>query len=64
MRAQYLPRDPRSTVDQANLGKTCGKCHPNAGERFLHTLPAATTGGRALRFVKAFYLLAIRRPRS
>jgi formate dehydrogenase gamma subunit len=55
--------DPRSTVNKANLGKTCGKCHPDSGERFtigsVHTLPATTAGGRVLSFVKAFYLLAI-----
>jgi formate dehydrogenase gamma subunit len=55
--------DPRSTVNKANLGKTCGKCHPDAGERFtigsVHTLPTTTAGGRVLDFVKAFYLLAI-----
>ena len=55
--------DPRSTVNKANLGKTCGKCHPDAGQRFtigsVHTLPTTTAGGRALDFVKAFYLLAI-----
>ncbi len=26
--------DPRSTVNKANLAKTCGKCHPGAGTRF------------------------------
>jgi formate dehydrogenase gamma subunit len=55
--------DPRSTVNKANLSKTCGKCHPDAGQRFtigaVHTLPTTTAGGRALGFVKAFYLLAI-----
>ena len=55
--------DPRSTVNKANLGKTCGKCHPDAGQRFtigsVHTLPTTTAGGRVLDFVKAFYLLAI-----
>ncbi len=55
--------DPRSTVNKANLAKTCGKCHPDAGQRFtigsVHTLPTTTAGGRALDFVKAFYLLAI-----
>ena len=55
--------DPRSTVNKANLGKTCGKCHPDAGQRFtigsVHTLPTTTAGGRVLGFVKAFYLLAI-----
>jgi len=55
--------DARSTVNKANLAKTCGKCHPDAGQRFtigsVHTLSTATAGGRALNFVKAFYLLAI-----
>jgi len=26
--------DPRSTVNSANLGRTCGKCHPGAGTKF------------------------------
>jgi formate dehydrogenase gamma subunit len=55
--------DPRSTVNKANLAKTCGKCHPDAGERFVissvHALPTTTAGGRLLDFVKAFYLLLI-----
>jgi formate dehydrogenase gamma subunit len=55
--------DPRSTINKANLSKTCGKCHPDAGQRFsigpVHTLPTTTAGGRVLDFVKAFYLLAI-----
>jgi len=55
--------DARSTVNKANLANTCGKCHPDAGQRFtissVHTLPASTAGGRVLGFVKAFYLLAI-----
>ena len=55
--------DPRSTVNKANLSKTCGKCHPDAGQRFaiglVHTLPPTSAGGRVLDFVKAFYLIAI-----
>jgi len=55
--------DPRSTVSKANLSKTCGKCHPDAGKRFaigmVHTLPPASPAGRVLDFVKAFYLIAI-----
>jgi formate dehydrogenase gamma subunit len=55
--------DPGSTVNKANLGKTCGQCHPDAGKRFaigaVHTLPPTTAGGRVLGFVKSFYLLAI-----
>ena len=26
--------DPKSSINPANLPKTCGKCHPNAGENF------------------------------
>jgi len=26
--------DPRSTINPANLVRTCGQCHPNAGENF------------------------------
>ena len=60
----FPSRDPRSMVNKANLGKTCGKCHPDAGQRFtigsVHTLAASSpAGGRALDFVKGFYLLAI-----
>jgi formate dehydrogenase gamma subunit len=59
----FASSDARSTVNKANLAKTCGKCHPDAGQRFtigaVHTLPTTTAGGRALDFVKAFYLLAI-----
>lgn len=28
------PGDPKSSVNPANLSKTCGNCHPNAGENF------------------------------
>jgi cytochrome b subunit of formate dehydrogenase len=35
--------DRRSHVNKANLAKTCGSCHPGAGEKFaigtVHTLP-------------------------
>jgi formate dehydrogenase gamma subunit len=59
----YPSSDPRSTVNRANLGKTCGKCHPDAGQRFaighVHTLPPATAGGRVLDFVRDFYLVLI-----
>ena len=59
----FASSDPRSTVNKANLAQTCGKCHPDAGQRFaigtVHALSPSTAGGRALTFVKAFYLLAI-----
>jgi formate dehydrogenase gamma subunit len=30
----YRSTDPRSTINRVNLAKTCGQCHPGAGERF------------------------------
>jgi cytochrome b subunit of formate dehydrogenase len=27
--------DPQSTISQANLAKTCGQCHPGAGDNFI-----------------------------
>ncbi len=27
--------DPRSTINHANLAKTCGQCHPGANEKFI-----------------------------
>ncbi len=29
--------DPRSTINHANLAKTCGQCHPGANEKFIAT---------------------------
>ena len=31
----FRASDPRSTVNAANLPKTCGNCHAGAGERFV-----------------------------
>jgi len=59
----YPSSDPRSTVNRANLGRTCGQCHNDAGSRFaigpVHVLSKATAGGRILSFVKIFYLIVI-----
>jgi len=50
-------------VNHANLSKTCGQCHTDAGSRFaigpVHTLSKTTPGGRILDFVKIFYLIVI-----
>ncbi len=55
--------DPRSTIAKANLPKTCGQCHPDAGTRFaigsVHVVPAAADGNRVLHYVRLFYLLTI-----
>jgi cytochrome b subunit of formate dehydrogenase len=54
--------DPNSTINPKNLPKTCGKCHPGAGERFAITQVHLTEGASeppALRWVRQFYLLLI-----
>jgi formate dehydrogenase gamma subunit len=55
--------DPRSTIAKANLPKTCGQCHPDAGMKFtigsIHVVPASEEGNRALYFVRWFYLFTI-----
>jgi formate dehydrogenase gamma subunit len=59
----YPSSDPRSTVNHANLSKTCGQCHNDAGSRFaigpVHTLSKTTPGGRVLAFVRIFYFIVI-----
>ncbi|MGA7522924.1 MAG: cytochrome b/b6 domain-containing protein [Acidobacteriaceae bacterium] len=59
----YPSSDPRSTVNPANLAKTCGQCHTDAGRRFaigqVHALPSSTPGGRILDYVKIFYFIVI-----
>lgn len=54
--------DPRSHVHGANLGETCGKCHPGAGSRFavgpVHG-SATSAGMIAVGWVRAVYLWLI-----
>jgi predicted CXXCH cytochrome family protein len=54
--------DPRSSVNPANLPKTCGKCHPGAGVHFaegkIHLQPSLKQD-RLLFLVKNGYLLFI-----
>jgi len=53
--------DPRSSVNQANLPATCGKCHPGAGARFaigtIHIVPG--TAPVALKMVTVAYTFLI-----
>ena len=58
-----LPSDDfRSRVNRANLRKTCGGCHPGAGEHFaegnIHLQPTFTQD-RIVFFVRTGYLLFI-----
>jgi cytochrome b subunit of formate dehydrogenase len=54
--------DPRSTVNKANLIKTCGQCHPGAGEKFVvgkvhvDAPLSADTGSVAVRWIRKFYV--------
>ena len=54
--------DPLSSVNKKNLPKTCGKCHPNAGEQLakgsIHLAPSPT-GDRAVYCVTVFYIVLI-----
>ncbi len=54
--------DPRSAVSKANLNATCGKCHPDAGTRFVagpvHVLPASTDNPWVY-WIRRIYILLI-----
>jgi cytochrome b subunit of formate dehydrogenase len=53
--------DPKSTVNPANLAKTCGQCHAGAGKRFALGTVHSVNGGEhaAVRWVRWFYLWLI-----
>lgn len=54
--------DPRSTINRANLIRTCGQCHPGVGEKFVAARVhvdaplSADTGSVAVRLIRRFYL--------
>ncbi len=54
--------DPDSSVNKANLPRTCGKCHPGAGERLakgsVHISPSVTRD-KAVFYVTLFYIFLI-----
>lgn len=54
--------DPKSTINSANLAKTCGHCHQGAGTRFALGKVHTTNGNgehATLKWVRWFYLLVI-----
>ena len=57
--------DPKSMINHANLTKTCGQCHPGAGENFIKgkvhidAPQAADVGTVATNWVRRFYLTMI-----
>ena len=54
--------DARSTINPANLVKTCGQCHPGVTDKFVAAKVhvdaplSADTGSRAVRLIRKFYL--------
>ncbi len=55
--------DPRSTINAANLARTCGVCHPGAGERFaigsIHVKKAGANEHWVVRSIRIAYLILI-----
>jgi cytochrome b subunit of formate dehydrogenase len=57
--------DPRSTINKANLAKTCGACHPGVNERFaqnkvhVDSRAPADVGSKAVRWIRRIYLALI-----
>jgi cytochrome b subunit of formate dehydrogenase len=55
--------DPLSTVHPSNLAKTCGHCHPGAGDRFaigpVHAGPDTASEHPVVRSIRWAYLLLI-----
>jgi cytochrome b subunit of formate dehydrogenase len=55
--------DPRSSINPANLSKTCGACHAGAGTRFtiarVHVLPSTASEHPVVRAIRWIYLVII-----
>ena len=55
--------NPRSTVNVANLGKTCGQCHQGIGEKRtigpVHVRIGTGEGHPIVQWIRGFYLLII-----
>ncbi len=57
--------DPRSTINRANLARTCGQCHPGVTEKFtaakvhVDAPLSADVGSKAVRWIRRFYLSMI-----
>ncbi|HUA14611.1 MAG TPA: cytochrome b/b6 domain-containing protein [Verrucomicrobiae bacterium] len=57
--------DPRSTINPANLARTCGQCHPGVTEKFtaakvhVDAPLSADIGSKAVRWIRRFYLSMI-----
>jgi formate dehydrogenase gamma subunit len=59
----FRSNDPRSTVNAANLAKTCGQCHSGVNEKFaigpVHVQTATGPAHPVVRWIRGIYLLLI-----
>ena len=61
----FPSNDPRSTINRANLARTCGQCHPGVTEKFTSAKVhvdaplSADVGSKAVRWIRRFYLSMI-----
>jgi cytochrome b subunit of formate dehydrogenase len=55
--------DPRSTVNPANLARTCGSCHPGAGQEFaigpVHVAANTRSENAIVKWIRRLYWLLI-----
>ncbi len=55
--------DPRSTVNPENLARTCGNCHPGAGQSFaigpVHVGIDTQNEGTVVKWIRRFYWIVI-----
>ena len=57
--------DPKSTINHANLAKTCGQCHPGANDKFIASkvhldgTQKADFGGKVITLISKFYIWMI-----
>ena len=59
----FRSNDPRSTVNAANLAKTCGQCHSGVNEKFaigpVHVQTSTGPAHPVVRWIRAIYWLLI-----
>ncbi len=57
--------DPHSTINHANLAKTCGQCHPGANDKFITSkvhfdgASKADVGTKVIALIRRFYVWMI-----
>jgi len=57
--------DPRSSINRANLARTCGQCHPGVTDKFVSAKVhvdaplSADVGSKAVRWIRRFYVSLI-----